>query len=244
MSDKISDLEARVGGALREIAQHASASSPGRGAIRDQLTADRGRSPGWLRPAAAAAAVVAVVGGLGAAIASQLNGTADPEEDPVANGFAEPGGTPPVTGKSDPAAGSIDAVNRTAARLTAHYDAPGYGKVEVDYDRATVTVLWSGQPPAGVTALEGPRPNGVTVILRQSAYSEAQLAAAARQVVDAPNDQVDGANIAAAMPNADRSGLVVEILRPWHGSTVEVENVARVPVTVRLVDDAPQPLTD
>lgn len=168
MSDKISDLEARVGGALREIAQHASASSPGRGAIRDQLTADRGRSPGWLRPAAAAAAVVAVVGGLGAAIASQLNGTADPEEDPVANGFAEPGGTPPVTGKSDPAAGSIDAVNRTAARLTAHYDAPGYGKVEVDYDRATVTVLWSGQPPAGVTALEGPRPNGVTVILRQS----------------------------------------------------------------------------
>lgn len=244
MNDKISELESRVGGALREIAQHAPSSSLGREAIPDQSAADRGRSAGWLRPALAAAAVVAIVGGAGVAITGQLNSTSGPEENSMVNGPAEPGGTPPVTEASDPPAGSTEAVDQTAAQLTAHYDEPGYGKVEVDYERARVTVLWNGEPPADVAALEGTQPNGVTVILQQSAYSEAQLAAAARRVVDAPKDQVDGANVAAAMPNADRSGLVVEILKPWDGSTAEVEDVAGVPVTVRLVDEAPEPVSD
>ncbi len=63
-------------------------------------------------------------------------------------------------------------------------------------------------------------------------------------MVNAPTEDVDGARVAAAMPNDARSGLVVEILKPSSGSQPNLEEIAGVPVSVRLVDEAPQPLTD
>ena len=242
-----SNIEARLRGALREIADHAPTAPAMDSTLTrvEQSEPDKfGRSRGWLRPALAAAAVAAVVGGVGTVVAVQVIDAPGGEDNSMVNGPAEPGGTIPPSEVSDQPSASQQAVDDVAAQLTAFEQAPGYGRVSVDYANAEVTVVWKGEPPAEVKALAGSRSNGVDVIIEQSRYSEAELVQAARRVLNAPSDEVGGATVAAALPNADLSGLIVEIIRPWSGPTAPLEEIAQLPVTVRLVAQAPQPLGD
>lgn len=242
-----SNIETRMRGALREIADHAPTTPAVDSALArvEQSEPDPlRRSRGWLRPALAAAAVATIVGGAGTVVARQVIDAPGREDNTMVNGPAEPGGTIPPSEVSDPPTASQQAVDDVAAQLTGFEQVPGYGRVSVDYANAEVTVVWKGEPPAEVKALTGSRPNGVDVNIEQSRYSEAELVQAARRVLNAPSDEVGGATVAAALPNEDLSGLIVEIVKPWSGSTAPLEEIAQLPVTVRLVEQAPQPLGD
>jgi hypothetical protein len=236
-------VETRLRGALREIADHAPPAPALDSRMPRTEHSESHQTKGWLRPVLAAAAVAAIVGGAGTVVAGQIL-DAPGREDSTMVGPAEPGGTIPPNEVSDPPTASEQAVDDVAAQLTAFEATPGYGRVSVDYATAEVTVLWKGEPPADVKALAEADPNGVDVIIEQTRYSEAELVQAARQILSAPKNEVAGATVAAALPNEDLSGLIVEIVEPWSGSTAPLEEVAQVPVTVRLVEQAPQPLGD
>lgn len=246
-------LQARLACALREVALHAPPAPPvpsegrRRGAHANtsrpgQRDADRADGVGWVRaralakPVMAAAAVITIVG-VGAIGAQQWTGSAPDENADM--GPAESGGTAPTESKSGSAvtAGSRVAVDQVAARLMGYDGEPGFGRVVVDYDLSTVQVLWKGKPPAEVAEMAGSQPNGIRVIIQPSTYSQAELAGAAQAIMTAPPSQVDGAQIVAAVPNSDLSGLIVEVLKPWNGSAAALERAAGgVPTKPRLVD--------
>ena len=162
----------------------------------------------------------------------------------MVNGPAEPGGTTPPSEVSASPAGSQSAVDNVAVRLTAFELAPGYGRVSVDYDNAAVTVLWQGEPPMEVESLAASDRNDVDVVLKQVPYSQAELVQAGRRLLNAPRNKVGGAIFAVTFPNERMTCLFVEVVKLWSGSSAPLDRVAQVPVSVRLVDEAPQPLGD
>lgn len=237
------DLERRLAGALSDVGRHApsapplpAALQPTNDALQKVRRTIKGRTSIWAKPAMAAAAVLVTVGMAGMVGAQQMAAN-DSEETGTVNGPAESGGIPPSELTTSPAPGSRDAADRIATRLVAYADEPGFGRVVIDYDHGRVVVLWNGEPPQEVVDMAQSQPDGVRVAIIQSEYSQAELSEAANSIMDASASEVDDAVVVAAAPNSDLSGLVIEIVRPWDGSTAKLERVAGgVSITVRLVD--------
>ncbi|WP_369371866.1 hypothetical protein AB1046_00695 [Promicromonospora sp. Populi] len=138
-------------------------------------------------------------------------------------------------------------IDQVAATATALTDLPGYAGVVVDYDAATVTVSWKGQAPPEISALTVPE--GVTLDVRQTALSEADLRAASTRLLDGQRAASTPAVVLTALPAENYAGLVVEVSRdsvvasggaPGAESAVSLtqrlQRVAGVPVRIKLID--------
>lgn len=160
---------------------------------------------------------------------------------------AEPGGTPPPA--QEPTVGSADAVDAVAEQLTAYELTPGYGKVSVDYANAEVSVLWKGAPPADVETLEGTGSNGVTVTIDQARYSEEELIAAGRLILETEMVRVGEGVVSAVVPNSDRSGLIVEIVggtslaRSATNAASLYTDLTAIPTVTKVVEGIVTPTT-
>lgn len=132
------------------------------------------------------------------------------------------------------------AVDRTAASATALAEVPGYAGVAVDYDAATVTVSWKGEPPPQVGLLRRQAP--VTVDVRRAVFSEAELRAASTRLLDSQRAAHGPDAVLAALPAPDYAGLVVEVgsdstVAGRPGLAEHLGRTAGVPVRVTLIDD-------
>lgn len=122
--------------------------------------------------------------------------------------FSDPGNpAPPVP---NPELVPLDQVRAVADAMSAHYKEPGFGRVELDADKRQVVVSWQGTPPAAVAEAVGTNKDGVTLTLKQVAFSDAQLDVKAQRLMDA--------NRAAGQPivhmirkRPDMSGLVAYV---------------------------------
>lgn len=137
------------------------------------------------------------------------------------------------------------AVDRAAGAATSLAEVPGYAGVEVDYDTASVIVSWKGQAPRTVSALPERIPDGVTVGVRQTALSEADLRAASTRLMDSQRALHGPDAVLTALPAPDYAGLVVEVSRNstaarTPGLAQLLESVAGVPVRLTIIDDAVQ----
>lgn len=153
--------------------------------------------------------------------------------------LAEPGGAPPES--SDPGApGSRDAAIDVTEQLAWQYAQPGFGKVVVDYSVPRVTVYWKGSPPASVESMLGTT-NGVEIVLKQALYSEADLTAAGKKVLNSERQLFGIGTIAAAVPRDDMSGLEVEVVADTESAQLPEVTAARlravtgIPIEVRTV---------
>jgi hypothetical protein len=134
------------------------------------------------------------------------------------------------------------AVDRAAGSATRLAEVPGYAGVAVDYDTASVVVSWKGEAPAAVSALTEQVPDGVTVDVRQTALSEADLRAASTRLLDSQRALHGPDAVLAALPAPDYAGLVVEVS---HDSTAartpalaeRLAHIAGVPVRLTMIDD-------
>lgn len=183
-----------------------------------------------ITPVLAAAAVTAILGvgawqaGLGE------SGTVDNELVPAAPEgvhFSQSADTLPP--------GSRVAVIDVAERLTAFSTKPGFGKVDVNYETATVAVFWKGTPPTEVSSLEGERSNGVLILLESATFSEAELIAASNAAMRAGRERFGVDAIAEVHPNNDLSGLVVEATTERVTRDALAEATGGIPVTVRQI---------
>ena len=158
MTHDKTDLETRLRGALQEIADRAPTAPH-----LDSLSAEQDdqpdpvvrshRSPGWVRPALAAAVVTAIVGGAGVVAATQLRTGPGPDDADVNSPAAGEGTTPAPA--SNPSVEARQVVDDVAAKLTAHELDKGFGKVAVDYEagarccgRARLPPRWRQSPKA------------------------------------------------------------------------------------------------
>ena len=163
----------------------------------------------------------------------------------LATASAEPGGEPPqpdtsVEPNNDVMTDAMnEAMNDVGEWATSHEKQPGYGKVVLDHDKATVRVHWKGDPPADVASRDGSTVDGVKVEVVTSRYSEKELNAAARKMVAAHRD-----TIYYAYPSDDLSGLVAAVSAETAGVAArakstqqELADLSGIPVT--LVEGVP-----
>jgi streptogrisin D len=132
------------------------------------------------------------------------------------------------------------AVDRAAGAATELARVPGYAGVVVDYDTATVTLSWKGEVPPAVGGLE--IPDGVTLDVRRTALSEADLRAASTRLLDSQRAARPPVTLLAALPAQDYAGLVVEVsLDPAQVDTARLtqrlQRVAGVPVRIKVMTD-------
>lgn len=124
------------------------------------------------------------------------------------SGFSDPGNpAPPIP---NPELVALDQVRAVADPISALYKEPGFGRVRLDADRRQVIVSWHGTPPPEVTSAVGANDDGVTLTLKQVAFSDTQLDVRAQRLMDA--------NRAAGQPivhmirkRPDMSGLVAYV---------------------------------
>ncbi|HVK28567.1 MAG TPA: hypothetical protein VM575_09500 [Nocardioides sp.] len=227
------DFDTRLRGGLASMARDAERRS-------NAGTRSTSRRRGWTGPLMAAAAVVAVVA-TGAVAATQIGGGdgQDPATPAATASATEATNSDPTSAPATPTV-SKDQVNSTAEKVTAFENLPGFAQASVDYESGQVEVLWKGAVPAGLEALAGERPNGVVVVIKPADYSAADLDAAGRSLFSASPEERDGAEVVTTAGNGDYSGLVVEIVKPWSGSTDKLEAIAGVPVEVVFVDGGPE----
>lgn len=133
------------------------------------------------------------------------------------------------------------AVDRAAEATAALADLAGYAGVAVDYEAARVTVSWKGAAPPEVGALREQVPDGVTIDVRQTPLSEADLHAASTRLLDRQRALHGPDAVLAALPTADYAGLIVEISgrSPVAGApdlAQRMERVAGVPVRITTID--------
>ena len=134
------------------------------------------------------------------------------------------------------------AVDLAADAATTLAEVPGYAGVTVDYDTASVVVSWKGEAPSAVSDLTERVLDGVTVDVRQTALSEADLRAASTRLMDSQRALHGPDAVLAALPASDYAGLVAEVS---HDSAVartpalaqRLERVAGVPVQLTMVGD-------
>lgn len=172
--------------------------------------------------------------------------TGQPAKDPVVDQHvADLAADQPVEDQAVIAQSQIDQVAATATALT---DLPGYAGVVVDYDAATVTISWKGQAPPELSALAVPE--GVTLDVRQTPLSEADLRAASTRLLDGQRAAGTPAVVLTALPAENYAGLVVEVSRDSvagsgraapgtesaAGLTQRLQRVAGVPVRIKLID--------
>jgi hypothetical protein len=62
-------------------------------------------------------------------------------------------------------------------------NSPGYARATVDIDRLTVEIMWKGEPPAKVRALEGINESGVRITIVDVPYSQGDVTAAADKIL-------------------------------------------------------------
>lgn len=160
---------------------------------------------------------------------------------------AEPGGTPPPEPKETVTV--QEAVDRVGELASVSWAEPGFGKVKVDYKNAAVEVFWKGTPPEKVANLDGAQIDGVHVSVVKVEHSEQELVAAGRKVLATERERVGLHNVVATMPNADMSGIVVEVLRDsevakgLNETSTRYHNLVDLPVELRVVDHEVIPAT-
>lgn len=123
---------------------------------------------------------------------------------------AEPGGQPsaPPTGDRLTELQAMDQV-RDLADTVQLYKEPGYGKVAVDHDQREVHVYWKGTLPEGVAKQLGTHPNGVTVTLTPTTFSDAELTAAGVKILTAGYG--GGVPVNGVSRSPDMSGVIAKI---------------------------------
>lgn len=203
--------EARLRGALEEIGQLASEQSA---VARPLPRGIHGWRPRLLPAAGVAAALAALVVGSAAVAGSLSNETKAPQH---------------ARGPVDPVTQHVD---RLANQLVKLEDEPGYGRISVDYDTHTVTVLWNGTLPDTVRTVLAGASSDVTTIIRHARYSLQVLVAAEGRVVRASQAGRWNRSIVSAAPTADFAGLAVESTDPASVPLAELRQVAGVPVTL------------
>jgi hypothetical protein len=134
------------------------------------------------------------------------------------------------------------AVDRAAGSATSLAEVPGYAGVAVDYDAASVVVSWKGQAPAAVSELTERAPDGVSVDVRQTVLSEADLRAASTRLLDSQRALHGPDAVLAVLPAADYAGLVVEVSDDSAAARMpalaeRLQQVAGVPVRLSMIDD-------
>lgn len=160
---------------------------------------------------------------------------------------AEPGGAPPADSKDQPTV--REAVDRVAELSSTLWSQPGFGKVKVDYEKATVEVFWQGVPPDDLAQLDEAQIDGVRVNVVKVAHSQSELVSAGQKLLAAERSRLGPHNAVAVMPNADMSGIVVEVLRGSEAAKATADTSARyrdlvdLPVEVRTVADEVIPAT-
>lgn len=149
----------------------------------------------------------------------------------------------PQTNKAEQNPADIQtAVDRAAGVATMLAKVPGYAGVAVDYDTASVTVSWKGDAPSAVSNLTERAPDGVTVDVRQTALSEAELRAASTRLMDSQRALHGPDAVLAALPASDYAGLVVEVSHDSAAARTpalaqSLERIAGVPVQLTMIDD-------
>ena len=210
-------------------------------AIADGLpplgAAARRRRTSPLAPIVAAVAVLALATGT-AYVASLDSGTSI---EPVAR---------PSRSASTPAAPVLrpddETTSRVATALSQYAGLPGAGVIEADVDTGTVVLHWSGPVPAAVAAEAGLRADGVRVTVVQADYSTDELTRASDALL-ARYPRSDFAQFGTILPDAQMSGLVVEVEPAWlrendvDALTTELAETAGVPVQVVARDDELMP---
>lgn len=132
------------------------------------------------------------------------------------------------------------AVDRVAGSATELARTPGYAGVSVDYETASVTVSWKGAVPPAVRSLEEHLPSGVTMDVRRTALSAADLRAAGTRLLDSQRAAPGAVTVLAAFPSEDYAGLVIEVSRDPVELGMEaldhrLERVAGVPVRIKPI---------
>jgi hypothetical protein len=237
MSATERDLQERLKGALDELGRQAPPFVPSVGEMAHGPHPSGIARHARLTRALAAAAAVAAVSGVAVAGWMATSGPSRGGDVGVDPGAVTPRSSAPAAGVT----ASRRAVDRIARRATALELETGYGRVSVDYAEGTVTVFWKGQPPRALEEL-ATESNDVVVTIRDAVYSEADITAAARRLIEATPSEVGGAQVATVAPNADLSGAIVQVLRPWNGDESGLRGVAGLPISVVLVDEAPNPV--
>ncbi|WP_129783617.1 hypothetical protein [Promicromonospora panici] len=149
----------------------------------------------------------------------------------------------PETNKAEQNLADIQtAVDRAAGAATTLAGVPGYAGVAVDYDTGSVTVSWKGDAPSVVSNLTERVPAGVTVDVRQTALSEADLRAASTRLMDSQRALHGPDAVLAALPTSDYAGLVVEVSHDSAAARTpalaqRLESIAGVPVQLTMIDD-------
>jgi hypothetical protein len=222
------DFERRFAATLKEITHQLPQGPEADPTLRGTRRPARHRVSAPLVAAATVAAIVGVGAWQGGLARS---GTQEVDLAPAGPSVASPWSP---TDAALPA--SRAAIIDTAEQLSEFSTRHGFGEVDVDYQSATVTVLWSGSPPAEVTALAGRRADGVLVALESAPFSQADLTDAAAAISRVASERFGQDAITEVYPEDDLSGLVVEAT----SSQVRAEALTRatdgIPVTVHLVE--------
>jgi hypothetical protein len=168
----------------------------------------------------------------------------DGDQDTTASATASAAAADLPPDAPQPVSKEHQAVDDIASLVTNLEMEPGYGKVAVDYAKHRVDVLWRGEVPAAVTdAVEAGSKAGVEVTVAQSTYSQGDVYAAARSIMEKYK------GIQAVGPNDDRSGLVVavdeksEFARDSERFAAEFAAVGGIPATIEIGWGAPIPAT-
>jgi len=159
---------------------------------------------------------------------------------------AEPGGdAPPV---EVPTTTLRDSVTDTVEPLANLYSKEGFGRTEVSYEPARVTVYWKGSPPPEINSAVESAPEGVDVIVRQVPYSQSDFDLASSLIFEASPTSPDGApTVSATVPWKNMDGLTVEMVASelpaargqfLSSTEQEFEELTGLPVNVR---SAPEP---
>lgn len=256
-------FERRLRGALRELGDAGQLGSDAGAMAGDRVDSGpdsgpdaaaaswseaRGRSPlatatairRRRRPAvvlAAAAAVAAIVAGATVVAQQSENGDhAAPADRSTPS--------PPIPTRAEP--GSRWAVDEIADSISRYEDAPGFGKVVIDYDAAQLTVFWKGTPPLEVAELDGTRGQGVWVDLVPAAFSAQELADAGARAASYLRETYGPRVFSSSSAHVDMSGISVAILPTWGGDLTQLRSdlqvaVGKIPVDIEtaVVDFVP-----
>lgn len=123
---------------------------------------------------------------------------------------------------------------RSVADRLARYEESGYGRIALDFATRTVTVYWRGEPPAVVESAEGVQPNGVTVVIVPTRYSESDLTAVGKTILTASFQ--DDAEVLMVLPNEQMSGVIVTTSATADAGKLarEIEHLTGVPVVIEV----------
>lgn len=227
------DLEPRLRGALHEIGDDVLRILSAEASAQD-LEGPRQQRRRSAIPLLATAAVAVVIS---AAVASPLLVDTGSDHQPAGEGS-----TTSSDGSLSSRPGMRSAVDRVSARVSKLWREPGYGKVSVDYENATVLVFWRGSTPADLEKLRGTTIDGVEVRVVDVPYSDHDMAVAARKVLHHRETSMGAVMVSHTFPSKDFAALVAVVSRTERNPDAaalakSLTKIAGIPVMVEFTKD-------